>query len=150
MDKRKRISIFTDGSCYGNPGKGGYCAIIKKGKEYQTITGSVTASTNNRMELTAVIEGLSLIPRGSLVTVYTDSGYIERAVNEGRLALWQKNGWHRIKTGEPVKNADCWLVLYNLIRNNNLDVKFVKIRAHKTSYFNNHADYLAKKAALEA
>ena len=146
----KRIQVFTDGSSFGNPGKGGYAAIIRNGKSNQIITGSVPNSTNNRMELTAVIEGLTAIPRDSAVTVFTDSGYIERAVNEGRLAVWQKNGWRRIKTGEPLKNADQWLVLCELIRNSNLDVQFVKLKAHKSNYFNNRADSLARMAALKA
>ncbi len=150
MEKQKRISVFTDGSCIGNPGKGGYCAIIRRGKEYRTITGSVSYSTNNRMELTAVIEGLSAVPHGSAVTVFTDSGYIERAVNEGRLDVWQQNGWCRIKTGEPVKNADRWLVLVDLIKNRKLDVSFVKLKAHKANYFNNRADCLARMAAQMA
>ena len=149
MDKRKRISVFTDGSCYGNPGRGGFCAIIRNGKESQTITGSVPFSTNNRMELAAVIEGLTAVPEGSAVTVFTDSGYIERAVNEGRLKEWQNNGWRRIKTGEPVKNADRFIVLCEIIRNRNLDVRFVKCMAHKANYFNNRADRLAKQAAME-
>ncbi len=148
MDKRRRISVFTDGSCIGNPGKGGYCAIIRSGKKNRIITGNVPYSTNNRMELTAVIEGLSAIPHGSAVTVFTDSGYIERAVNEGRLIEWQKNGWHRIKSGEPVKNADCWLVLSELIKNHSLDVRFVKCKAHKANYLNNCADRFARQAAL--
>ena len=116
MDKRKRISVYTDGSCIGNPGKGGYCAIIRDGKHYRTINGNVSHSTNNRMELTAVIEGLSALPHGSAVTVFTDSGYIERAFNEGRVRVWMNNGWRRIKTGEPVQNADRFLVLCELIR----------------------------------
>lgn len=150
MEKQKRISVFTDGSCLGNPGKGGYCAIIRRGKEQRTITGSVSYSTNNRMELTAIIEGLSAVPYGSVVTIYTDSGYVERAVNEGRLAIWQENGWRRIKTGEPVKNADRWLVLSEVIKNRNLDVSFVKLKAHKANYFNNYADSLARMAAQMA
>ena len=150
VDRRKRISVFTDGSCIGNPGKGGYCAIIRNGKTYRTITGSVSRSTNNRMELTAVIEGLSAVPHGSAVTVFTDSGYVERAINEGRLALWQQNGWHRIKTGEPVKNADHWLVLCELIRKRNLDVEFVKLKVHRANFFNNRADCLARMAAQMA
>jgi len=150
MEKQKRIRLFTDGSCIGNPGKGGYCAIIRRGKEQQTITGCVHCSTNNRMELTAIIEGLSAVPYGSAVTVYTDSGYVERAVNEGRLAVWQQNGWHRIKTGDPVKNADRWIVLSETIKNKDLDVSFVKLKAHKANYFNNLADHLARTAAQTA
>ena len=150
MDKRKRISIFTDGSCLGNPGKGGYCAIIRNGRKHRAITGSVPHSTSNRMELRAVIEGLSAIPHGSAAMIFSDSSYVVSAINEGRLAIWQQNGWRRIKTGEPIKNADQWLVLCGIIRDNNLDVKFVKLKAHKANYYNNRADYLARMAAQEA
>lgn len=145
--KMKKILVYTDGSCFGNPGKGGYAAIIRNGNECQTITGSVPLSTNNRMELTAVIEGLSAVPYGSAVSVFTDSGYIERAFNEGRVDIWMSNGWRRIRTGEPVQNADRFLVLCELIQSKNLNVEFIKLKAHAINYYNNRADYFARKAA---
>lgn len=141
------ISIYTDGSCYGNPGKGGYAAVIREKNHQRIITGGEDYSTNNRMELAGIIAGLSAVRPGSSVTIYTDSYYVTGAVNEGRLSVWQRNGWRRIRTGEPVKNADRWLVLLELMRKRNLRVRFVKVKAHKCNYFNNHADYLARKSA---
>ena len=94
------ISLFTDGSCDKNPGPGGYAAIIIQNGEYKEIAGSVSLSTINRMELQAVIAGLSEIKDKSNVTVYTDSGYIERAFNEGRVEVWQKYGWKSSLTGK--------------------------------------------------
>ena len=145
--KENRVLVYTDGSCFGNPGKGGYAAIVRSGDAQWTITGSVPFSTNNRMELTAVIEGLSSVACGSAVTVLTDSQYVEKAVNDGYLDIWRQNGWRRIRTGDPVKNADKWLVLANTIRNKDLHVIFVKLKAHKTNAFNNHVDLLARQAA---
>lgn len=141
------VMIYTDGSCCGNPGKGGYCAIIRQKHQSKIITGSEPISTNNRIELKAVISGLSAVESGAFVTVFTDSAYIERAINDGRLAVWQQNGWRRIRTGEPVQNAALWTELVALIHRRELSVRFIKVRAHKTNYFNNLADALAKEAA---
>ncbi len=113
MDRRNQVSLYTDGSCDGNPGPGGYAAILKKGRFYREITGSVPHGSNNRMELLAVIKGLAEVKQSSTVTVFTDSAYVESAVNEGRLSQWQNNGWRRIRTLEPVKNADLWVVSLN-------------------------------------
>ena len=143
----KEIAVYTDGSCVS--GKGGYCAIIRNGKSQRILCGSVPNSTINRTELTAVIKGLSAVPCGSSVTVYTDSAYVERAINEGRLTAWQKNGWHRIRTGAPVQNADCWLELSRVIHDARLETKFVKLKAHKGHYFNDCADRLARQAARQ-
>ncbi len=147
MFHQKRIKVYTDGSCCGNPGKGGFAAIIRDGASHRAITGSIPFSTNNRMELTAVIEGLTAIAHGSAVTVFTDSQYVQKAFNEGHLATWQQNGWKRIKTGEPIQNADQWTVLVDIIRKHDLDVQFVKLKAHSSNHFNNLADHLARHAA---
>ena len=147
MNKRSHISVFTDGSCNGNPGPGGYAAILKCGRFHKEIVGSVPHSSNNRMELTAVIRGLSEVKPNSNVTVYTDSGYVERAVNEGRLSQWQNNGWRRIRTLEPVKNADLWRYYLSIVKKNNPDVKFHKITAHSGHRINEHVDFLARQAA---
>ena len=144
------VSVYTDGSCNGNPGPGGYAAIIRKGEWCKEISGAVPYSTNNRMELTAVIRGLSEIEKGSTVRVLTDSAYIERAVNEGRLAVWQENGWRRIRTLEPVRNADLWRSLLSIVKSRDLDVKFQKIAAHRGNRFNERVDFLARRAARSA
>ncbi len=147
MNKKSPVSLYTDGSCIGNPGKGGYAAIIKKGNFYREIVGKVPYSTNNKMELIAITQGLSQVKSGSKVTVFTDAAYVERAVNEGRLETWKKNGWLRIRTGEPVANRDLWLVLCDTISRKKLTVKFEKIAAHKGNRYNERADFLARRAA---
>ncbi len=150
MDRRSYVSVFTDGSCDGNPGKGGYAAIIKKGRCYQEITGTVPHSSNNRMELIAVVKGLSEVKPCSTVTVYSDSQYVVAAINEGRLSQWKNNGWRRIRTLEPVKNADLWRYYLNLVSDRKLDVRFQKIAAHKGHKFNERVDFLARRAAKSA
>ena len=147
---RKRISLFTDGSCNGNPGPGGYAVIIRKGKHQREVIGNVPHSTNNRMELIAITKGLEELQAHSLVNVYTDSAYVERAINEGRLEVWKNNGWRRIRTGTPVMNADLWKNYLSIIQKKNLDVKIRKVTAHRGCFFNNRADSLAKKAAQSA
>ena len=150
MDRRNQVSLYTDGSCNGNPGPGGYAAILKKGRYYKEVVGSVPHGSNNRMELLAVIKGLSAVKSHSNVTVFSDSQYIVSAVNEGRLAEWQTNGWRRIRTLAPVKNADLWKVLLSIISDRKLEVKFQKLSAHKGHKLNNRADFLARQAAKAA
>lgn len=147
---RKPVAVYTDGSCNGNPGPGGWAAIIQNGKFYKEIVGSVTHSTNNRMELTAVIKGLSEVKPHSKVTVFTDSAYVEQAFNSGRVQQWQANGWHRIRTGTEVMNRDCFSMLLDTIKTRNLEVKFQKLTAHKGHKLNCRADFLARKAAKTA
>ena len=145
---RRPVSVYTDGSCNGNPGPGGYAAILKCGRFYREIVGSVpNTTTNNRMELTAVIKGLSEVKPNSKVTVYTDSQYIEEAFNSGRVEQWQNNGWRRIRTGTEVKNKDSFSILLDTIKDRKLEVKFQKLAAHKGHKFNCRADFLAKQAA---
>ena len=141
------VSLYTDGSCDGNPGPGGFAAILKKRGYRKEIVGSVPHSTINRMELMAVIQGLSAVKPYSKVTVLTDSSYVEKAVNEGRLMVWSNNGWRRIRTHEPVKNADLWQRLVGIIKSGKLDVSFRKVAAHKGCRDNERADFLARRAA---
>ena len=144
------VSLYTDGSCDGNPGPGGYAAILRKGRFYKEVVGSVPHGSNNRMELLAVIKGLSAVKSHSNVTVFSDSQYIVSAVNEGRLAEWQSNGWRRIRTLTPVQNSDLWKVLVSIVKEKNLEVNFQKLKAHKGHKLNNRADYLARQAAKAA
>ena len=145
---RRPVSVYTDGSCDGNPGPGGYAAILKCGRFYREIVGSVpNTTTNNRMELTAVIKGLSEVRPNSKVTVYTDSQYIEDAFNSGRVEQWRNNGWRRIRTGTEVKNKDGFSILLDTIKERKLEVKFQKLTAHKGHKLNNRADFLARQAA---
>ena len=149
MDGRP-VSVYTDGSCNGNPGPGGYAAILKKGRWQKEIVGSTPHSSNNRMELQAVIAGLSAVRPGSHVTVYSDSQYVVDAVNAGRVELWQNNGWHRIRTLEPVKNRDLWRYYLSIVKERKLEVKFQKLTAHRGHKLNERADFLARQAAKTA
>ena len=144
------VSVYTDGSCDGNPGRGGYAAIIKTGRCFKEVVGSIPYATNNRMELQAVIKGLAEVRPCSDVTVFTDSAYVEQAVNQGRLEVWKENGWRRIRTGEPIRNKTDWLVLLDTIQEKKLNVRFQKLSAHKGHYFNERADFLARQAAKSA
>ncbi len=147
---RRHVSLYADGSCVPNPGIGGYAAIIRDGRNQKEVIGRIAHCTNNRAELTAVIEGLARVEPNSLVTVFTDSGYVERAMNEGRLNIWRTNGWRRIKTGEPVQNADLWRTLSETIDARNLSLKVRKLPGHSGHPLNERADYLARRAAKTA
>ena len=148
---RRPVSVYTDGSCDGNPGPGGYAAILKCGRFYREIVGSVpNTTTNNRMELTAVIRGLSEVKPNSKVVVYTDSQYVEQAFNSGRIEQWRNNGWRRIRTGTEVKNKDGFSILLDTIKERKLEVKFEKLTAHRGHKLNERADYLARQAAKTA
>ena len=148
---RRPVSVFTDGSCNGNPGPGGYAAILKCGRFYREIVGSVPdTTTNNKMELAAVIKGLSEVKPNSRVTVYTDSQYIEQAFSSGRVEQWRENGWRRIRTGKEVINKDGFSILLDTIKERKLEVTFQKLTAHKGHKLNNRADFLARQAAKSA
>ena len=123
---------------------------MTKGRFYKEIVGSVPHGSNNRMELEAVIRGLEAVKLGSHVTVFSDSQYVVSAVNEGRLAAWQINGWRRIRSMAPVRNADLWKVFLSIVTERKLEVKFRKLSAHTGHKFNNRADYLARQAAKAA
>ena len=134
----KTVSIYTDGACSGNPGPGGWGAIlIYKGIEKE-ISGGEADTTNNRMELTAVLRALSLLKEPCAVTVTTDSQYISRAVNEGWLKKWKAAGFTK-KGG--LKNAELWRELDALLQKH--DVSFVWVRGHADNEYNNRCDKLA-------
>ena len=150
MDRRSYVSVYTDGSCNGNPGPGGYAAILKKGRWKKEIVGSIPHSSNNRMELQAVISGLSAVRPCSQVKVYCDSQYVVDAIAEGRVMEWQNNGWRRIRTLEPIKNADLWRNYLSIVQDRKLSVIFHKIAAHKGHQMNERVDFLARQAAKSA
>ena len=136
MDK---VTIYTDGACSGNPGPGGWAAILMSGGHSKEISGGERSTTNNRMELMAVISALELLKRPCIVTVYTDSQYIEKAINQGWLASWKKKGW-RHREGE-LKNAELWMELDGLLERHSVFFKWVK--GHADNEFNNRCDQLA-------
>ncbi|MCD8117768.1 MAG: ribonuclease HI [Oscillospiraceae bacterium] len=134
----KEVTIYTDGACSGNPGPGGWAAILQyKGMEKE-LSGGERNTTNNRMELTAVIRGLEALKEPCAVTVYTDSQYISRAIGEGWLAKWKKNGFTK-KGG--LKNDELWRELDSLLQRHTVTLQWVK--GHAENDLNNRCDRLA-------
>ena len=140
----KQVDLYTDGACSGNPGAGGYGAIlIYKGIEKE-ISGAEPITTNNKMEIYAVIAGLNCLNKEPCsVTVYSDSAYTVNAFNEGWLYSWIKNGWKKAD-GKEVQNAELWKELYALTKKHT--VKFVKVKGHADNEYNNRCDALARAA----
>lgn len=144
-----KFKMFTDGACVGNPGPGGYCAILlafKDGKllKQVNIVGGEQDTTNNRMELRAVIEGLKALTKEEVsITIVTDSEYVMKGITE-RIANWKKKGW-RISKTKPLKNVDLWQELDALVGKHNIDWQWTK--GHADDKWNNQADHLASKEA---
>ena len=139
-----QVSIYTDGACLGNPGPGGWAAILIYNQHRKEFSGGFAQTTNNRMELMAIIQGLKSLKKTCNVHIYTDSRYIHDALNKGWLNGWQKNGW-RTADKKPVKNQDLWREILSLI--NIHKVKFNWIPGHAGQKENERCDQLAKKAA---
>jgi len=136
------VEIFTDGACRGNPGPGGWGALLRwKGKE-KKISGSAPHTTNNRMELQAAIEGLTALTQGCTVDLYTDSQYLRQGMTTW-LAQWKKKGWRNSKK-EPVKNADLWETLDKLATQH--DIRWHWVKGHAGHPENEIADALATDA----
>lgn len=139
----KRVELYTDGACSGNPGAGGYGAIlIYRGVEKE-ISGGERETTNNRMEIRAVIEGLAQLKERCEVTVYSDSAYTVNAFTEGWIYGWMKNGWKKAD-GKPVLNVDLWQRLYEAVSAHK--VRFIKVKGHADNEYNNRCDALARAA----
>lgn len=135
----KEVTIYTDGACSGNPGPGGWAAILIYGKHEKELSGGEEETTNNRMELSGAIAALSALTERCSVTLYTDSQYIERAINEHWLDGWKKRGWRR-REG-PVKNLELWQELDRLLGEHSVAVRWVK--GHAENEYNNRCDALA-------
>tara|TARA_Y100000992_G_C20936086_1_gene336766 strand:+ start:135 stop:557 length:423 start_codon:yes stop_codon:yes gene_type:complete len=138
-----RFKIYTDGACAGNPGKGGWAAIILNGKNQSSISGSENKTTNNRMELMAPIMALKKIKIKSEITIYTDSRYVKDGITEW-IKKWKLNNW-KSSNKKPVKNKDLWVKLDNHCQKHNVTWKWVK--AHASDKFNNLVDELAVSRA---
>ena len=133
--------LYTDGACSGNPGKGGYGGIfIKSNGQAEEFSGGDDDTTNNRMEIMAVIIGLEKAEENSRVKVYSDSAYVVNAFNQNWLANWKKNGW-LTAGGSDVLNVDLWKELSDLV--DKRDVEFVKVKGHADNTLNNRCDALA-------
>lgn len=135
----KEVTIYTDGACSGNPGPGGWAAILIYGKHEKELSGGEEETTNNRMELSGAIAALGALTERCSVTLYTDSQYIERAINEHWLDGWKKRGWRR-REG-PVKNLELWQELDRLLGEHSVAVRWVK--GHAENEYNNRCDALA-------
>ncbi|MCH5197856.1 MAG: ribonuclease HI [Oscillospiraceae bacterium] len=120
-----RVYLYTDGACSGNPGPGGWCAILRYKNKEKELFGSENETTNNRMELTAVIEGLKALKRKCDVTVISDSKYVCDAVNEGWLKNWKKRGWKKANNS-PVLNPDLWREFDALLSVHNVTFEWIK------------------------
>jgi len=141
---KKSVEIYTDGACSGNPGKGGWCAILLyKGNE-KVISGSAAQTTNNRMELTAIIEGLKALKEPCIVKLYSDSAYSIDPFIKGWIYRWQFKGWQRSKNTE-VKNRDLWEALLAEVAKH--EVTFIKVKGHADNEYNNRCDAVASKIA---
>ena len=138
-----KFNIYTDGSCIGNPGNGGWAAIIIDDKETKKISGSEKNTTNNRMELLAPINALKGMKPGVEIKIFTDSQYVKNGITEW-INNWLANNWKTSKK-EDVKNKDLWIKLYNL--NKSLNVQWNWVKAHDGNPMNEEVDFLAKKAA---
>lgn len=139
------VRVHTDGACSGNPGPGGWGAWLKAGNAERELFGGEKLTTNNRMELTAVIEALRALKRPVRVRVHTDSTYVQRGISEW-IHAWKKNGW-RTKSKEPVKNADLWQVLDELVRQH--EITWLWVKGHAGHVDNERADALANRGVDE-
>jgi len=136
------VEIYTDGACRGNPGPGGWAALLISGQERRELTGAEPATTNNRMELSAAIGGLGALKRRCAVKLYTDSKYVLQGATEW-LAGWKARGW-RTAAREPVKNQDLWLKLDSAAAAQDIEWHWVK--GHSGHEENEYVDQLANRA----
>lgn len=144
----KTIDIYTDGACSGNPGPGGWAAVLLFEDRVKEISGYEIETTNNRMEMQAVIQGLAnLKVQGWKVRVHTDSAYIANAFTQDWIGRWQRNGWKTSKK-EAVLNQELWLEMLRLMEINK--VEMVKVKGHAGDKWNERCDELARLAAAQA
>lgn len=136
----KEVQIYTDGACSGNPGKGGYCAILMYNGAEKIVCGAEEMTTNNRMELLAAIKGLEALNQPCSVKLYSDSQYLVDAFNKGWLEEWACNDWKN-SSNKEVKNIDLWEQIIELTVVH--DVEFIKVAGHSDNEYNNRCDKIA-------
>jgi len=136
----KKVVLYTDGACSGNPGPGGYGAILIYNGVEKEISGGEKNTTNNKMEMLAVIKGLEMLKEPCEVEVYSDSAYVVNSIEKGWIDSWKKNGWKKADK-KPVKNVDLWERLLDLMKNHK--VTFLKVKGHADNELNNRCDRLA-------
>lgn len=139
----QHVVIYTDGACKGNPGPGGWGAIMTTGDSVKELFGGELATTNNRMEMTAVIEALAALKRPCRITLYVDSQYVLKGMTEW-IKGWKARGW-RTAAKEPVKNVDLWQKLDALVSASGHNIEWVWVRGHDGDPGNERADVLANK-----
>ena len=136
----KKVTLYTDGACSGNPGAGGWGAVLFYGESKKEISGFDAETTNNKMELTAAIKALELLKEPCEVDLYSDSAYLVNGFLEGWVTRWQLNGF-RSANKKPVQNCDLWKKLIEL--NNIHKITFIKVKGHADNVYNNRCDELA-------
>ena len=139
----EKITIYTDGACSGNPGPGGWAAVLMYKDEKKEISGGKKDTTNNIMEITAVIKGLEALKFPCEVDLYSDSAYVVNTFLQGWIYNWQKNNW-KTADKKPVKNKELWERLYDLTKIHK--VNFIKVKGHSDNEYNNRCDELAREA----
>ncbi|GEA16505.1 ribonuclease H [Moorella sp. E308F] len=139
----KEVTIYTDGACSGNPGPGGWGAVLIYGDKRKEISGAEAHTTNQRMEISAAIAALKALKEPCRVLLYSDSAYLVNAFRQGWLDRWQRNGWLTAKK-EPVENQDLWRELLQLASRH--QVEWLKVKGHSDNAENNRCDELARAA----
>lgn len=149
-----KIEVYTDGACSGNPGKGGYAFVILHGeKEILKLSGCDEQTTNNRMELKAIVRSLQHVisefreMKDVLVVIHSDSAYCINPVDNGWINFWSKNNW-KTKSNEQIKNDDLWKQLYEILQTKKFKFEFVKVKGHSGIKYNEMVDKAAKSAIL--
>lgn len=137
----KHVVIYTDGACSGNPGPGGWAAILMYKDSRKELSGGESETTNNRMEVTAAIKGLEALNQPCSVDIYTDSAYLFNAFDKNWLFTWLRNNWKKADK-KPVENQDLWEKLLSVTRSHS--VKWHKVKGHAENEFNNRCDELAR------
>lgn len=139
----REVTIYTDGACSGNPGPGGWGAILLAGDNRKELSGFEPSTTNNRMEIQAAIESLRALRYPCVVRLHSDSAYLVNAFRQNWLANWQRNGWRNAKK-DPVENQDLWRELLAAARPH--QVEWIKVKGHADNDLNNRCDELARAA----
>lgn len=141
-DGMDSVEIYTDGACRGNPGPGGWAAVLRSGAREKTLQGSAAQTTNNRMELTAAVSALQALARPASVVLYTDSKYVQQGISEW-LPSWRARGW-KTAGKKPVKNLDLWQALHQATAGHAIEWRWV--RGHSGNAYNEEVDRLANEA----
>ncbi len=136
----KEVVLYTDGACSGNPGPGGWCAILLYGSHEKQLDGYVKETTNNRMELFAAIQGLGALKEPCRVKLYSDSAYLINAFEKRWIIGWQRNGW-KTSQKKPVENQDLWRLLIHYAAVHNIE--WIKVKGHADNAYNNRCDQVA-------